>query len=293
MATIMQLPPLSALRHILFDTEACVRFLLANGLLDTPAACSRCDSSMRMEGHRWRCRKKACRYSQSIFHGSFFAGTHLKCDEAMLIAYLWLTKATSSTIHLMTRHSEHTIAAFLGYFMQLISGTLNDEDTTIGGKGIIVEIDETKLGKRKYHRGHRVEGIWVVVGVERTTARRVFVESVADRSERTLSDLISRHVLPGSTVYTDCWRGYAGLVRLGLRHETVNHSVGFKDPSTGVHTNTVEGTNSGLKRSVPVRNRNAGSVEGHLVSCIWKRLHASDLWCGLIQALKTTSYLDG
>jgi hypothetical protein len=32
----------------------------------------------------------------------------------------------------------------------------------IGSPGIVVEVDETKLGKRKYHRGHRVEGVWVV-----------------------------------------------------------------------------------------------------------------------------------
>ncbi len=43
----------------------------------------------------------------------------------------------------------------------------NKAQTMIGGKNIVVEIDESKFGKRKYHRGHRVEGVWVLGMVER------------------------------------------------------------------------------------------------------------------------------
>ena len=46
---------------------------------------------------------------------------------------------------------------YIGFFRQLVSLALDDEDTVVGGPGIIVEIDETKFGKRKYNRGHRVE----------------------------------------------------------------------------------------------------------------------------------------
>jgi hypothetical protein len=34
----------------------------------------------------------------------------------------------------------------------------------IGGENEIVEIDEIKFGKRKFHRGKRVEGVWVFGG---------------------------------------------------------------------------------------------------------------------------------
>ncbi|KCZ78735.1 hypothetical protein H311_00226 [Anncaliia algerae PRA109] len=47
----------------------------------------------------------------------------------------------------------------------------------IGGPGIIVEIDESKFGRRKYHRGHKVEGVWVLGMVERTTSRKILLSS--------------------------------------------------------------------------------------------------------------------
>lgn len=34
------------------------------------------------------------------------------------------------------------------------------------GQNVIVEIDESKFGQRKYNRGHRIEGIWIVEDVE-------------------------------------------------------------------------------------------------------------------------------
>ena len=69
---------------------------------------------------------------------------------------------------------------------------LNDEDSIIGGSGIIVEIDETKLGKRKYNGGHRVDGVLVLVGIERTNERRMFVKRVEDRSASTFEEIIER-----------------------------------------------------------------------------------------------------
>ncbi len=40
-------------------------------------------------------------------------------------------------------------------------GWLLSKDDKIGSKGIIVEIDESKFGRQKYHHGHRVDGSWV------------------------------------------------------------------------------------------------------------------------------------
>ena len=50
-----------------------------------------------------------------------------------------------------------------------------DASEQIGGNGIEVEIDESKFGKQKYHRGHKVEGQWVFGGREKYNKHRIFM----------------------------------------------------------------------------------------------------------------------
>ena len=100
--------------------------------------------------------------------------------------------------------------------MIIIGG--KDED----GNRIIVEVDESKFGKRKSHRGHRVEGVWVVGGVERTPERKVFLTTVEDRKKDTLHLILGNYIKEGSEIRTDCWKGYCGLGRLPGKQYTVS-----------------------------------------------------------------------
>jgi len=49
---------------------------------------------------------------------------------------------------------------------ELCEVVLFEKREKLGGSGKIVEIDESKIGKRKYHRGQVVEGQWVFGGIE-------------------------------------------------------------------------------------------------------------------------------
>ena len=40
------------------------------------------------------------------------------------------------------------------------------EQGKIGGRGKIIQLDESKFGKRKFNRGRRVEGHWVLGAIE-------------------------------------------------------------------------------------------------------------------------------
>ena len=75
----------------------------------------------------------------------------------------------------------------------------------VGGVNKIVEIDESKFGKRKYHRGHRVEGQWVFGGVERDSGR-CFLIPVEKRDKETLLNIIKEWIAPGTTIISDCWK---------------------------------------------------------------------------------------
>ena len=59
---------------------------------------------------------------------------------------------------------------------------LQEKSERIGGEGRAVQIDESKFGKRKYHRGHHVEGQWVFGGIE-SDSRRCFMAVVEKRDE--------------------------------------------------------------------------------------------------------------
>ena len=81
-------------------------------------------------------------------------------NDALLLGYLWLSGATYNVALTLTTHSPNTIVDYYGCFRQLVSDGLDTTDDTIVGSGIIVEVDESKFGKRKYHRDHRIEGAW-------------------------------------------------------------------------------------------------------------------------------------
>ncbi|GBL78770.1 hypothetical protein AVEN_168919-1, partial [Araneus ventricosus] len=66
-------------------------------------------------------------------------------------------------------------------------------------------------------------------------------------------------------------------------HYTVNHSVNFKDPITGVHTNGIEGTWSAIKAQF--RSQGTEKVkdefDSYLGEYVWRRLYGGATLKGL------------
>jgi hypothetical protein len=124
----------------------------------------------------------------------------------------------------------------------------------IGGPNKTVEIDESKLGRRKYDRCQPIKEQWVFSGVERDSGRTFFVP-FSDRTTTTLMAVIDAWIIPGTTVISDCWGAYHNIEAQGYTHLTVNQSVGFVDPHTGAHTNRIESCGKHSKVFVKPYNR--------------------------------------
>lgn len=272
-----------------FDTEEnAMNYLCDTGVFKRTTKCTKCrgKSVLEIGQKRYRCVNKDCRSCKGVFEGTFFENCKVELNKVLYILYEYLFKSPINSIVEKCGVSEHTAVSLAKKIRRACACSLKPESMKVGGPGVIVEIDETKMGKRKYNRGHRVEGVWCVAGIERTPDKKVFVFEVEDRKTETLKRIISENVHVGSVIYTDGWKGYKkACEELGFIHKIVNHSRHYKDPVTGVHTNTIEGINNGLKISITHRNRTK-NIKYHLLYYIWKRQYKKQYWVGFINSIK-------
>lgn len=287
----MTFPTLFEVLPIFTDSTKCIEFLLEERLLRDQPSCGNCRKNTFRSNTFWRCSSRSHNWKKTIFADSIFNDSRVSPGEVLLMGYLWLSKASHSTIVMITGRTPKTVTKFTNLFRDMVGLEIAETRAPIGGNNVIVEVDESKFGKRKYHRGHRVEGVWIVGGVERTEERRFFAEAVEHRDAATLVDVVRRNVLPGSTVHSDLWRAYNAITsELDLEHRTVNHSRHFVDPETGVHTNTIEGMWHGMKIGIPERKRNLGRVENHISEFIWRKQNEGRLWTAFLECLRHSQY---
>ena len=114
----------------------------------------------------------------------------------------------------------------------------------------IVEVDETFVGGKTKGFGHGYKGNKVVVAGATERGGEARLQVVDDTSRKTLHQFIRENTAPNTkAIYTDDWPAYQGIADNDTRHETVNHSAEERVRGD-VHTNSVEGVWSLLKRSI-------------------------------------------
>jgi transposase-like protein len=262
--------------EVLCTPARTIEFLRDKKLIRSSWRCDACGcdgsqilDSSTSDGIIWRCPK--CRAKKSIRYSSWFGQSRLSLSSLLLGIYHWVYKTSQEHTALECEFgSNNTTVNLYMQCRQVCYEILEKENYMLGGEGIEVEIDEAKLGKRKYNKGKRVEGQWIFGILERNSSNCCIIP-VNSRDEETLIDAIQMFIRPGTTIYSDCWKSYSRLNSLGYIHLTVNHSKNFKDKSTGAHTNGIEGTWNLFRRSLPKFGTTKSMYSGYMIEFMFRR----------------------
>lgn len=123
--------------------------------------------SCQKDGLVWRCQKTFCQHKISIRKGSWFEGSHLDIFQIIKLTYYWVYKCNEQFVKRELRISSNsTIVDWFNFARDVCVVLLEKDSQPIGGPGKVVEIDESKFGKRKCHKGRLVDGVWVSDGIE-------------------------------------------------------------------------------------------------------------------------------
>jgi len=139
-----------------------------------------------------------CSGSRSIRHGSWFHGSNLTLQEVLYLVYDILYCEPANLIQREHHFSDHTITDWGMFWRETLMVYLEGSSEKLSSPNKTVEIDESKFGQQKYHRGHPLKGLWVFGSVEHESGR-TFLVPILDRNANTLTGIIHAWIEPGTT----------------------------------------------------------------------------------------------
>lgn len=167
----------------------------------------------------------------------------------------------------LTGLSRNTINIIFGKVRRRLPSLAENNVPTTG----TFECDESYFGARRVRgkRGRGAAGKTPVFGLIKRDGG-VYVEIVPNCSKQALMPIIQGHILEGSTVNTDGWKAYDGLVLNGYTHHRVFHS--HNEFARGkCHINGIESFWSFAKRRLAKFNGLTDeSFYLHLKECEWR-----------------------
>ena len=104
--------------------------------------------------------------SYSIRKDSFFEQGNMSLEEIIKFVYWWTQYLTQTQIRNQLRTGSSTAVDWDTFCCEVCEIIIVEEVVPIGEPGRRVQIDASKIGKRKYHRGHYVEGQWIFGGID-------------------------------------------------------------------------------------------------------------------------------
>ena len=219
-----------------------------------------------------------CKDQFTVTVGSVMERSHIPLNKWVLASHLMAASKKGVSAHQLMRTIGVTYktAWFLAHRLR---EAMKDDLATgqLGGAGMTVEADETYIGRmddpkpspqrkgKPFKQPSRAKRKRTVVAlVERGGSVRSFhVESATVSS---VAAILTAHVDPASTLYTDESRLYPATGERFAAHETVKHTAGEYARYEGkkvIHTNTIENVFSVFKRGMHGIYQHCGEAHLH------------------------------
>jgi len=235
-----------------FKDEQDCRDYLAKLRWNNNTICPHCgsinDAYKYKDGKLFKC--KACKKQFTVRVGTIFEDSQISLQKWFLAIYL----ATS----LKSGISSVQLSKYLGitqktawFMLHRIRKVIEMEDMELLGD---IEADETYIGgktqNRQLSKRDKDNTKEVVFGMVERKGKTI-MKHVKSSGVSSLVPVIQEKVRQkdSSRIFSDEWGSYRSLKKLGYFHEKVNHHKG-EYVNGEVHTNTIEGVWSQLKRGV-------------------------------------------
>ena len=182
-----------------------------------------------------------------------------------------LTASTTAKILSINRNTINTY--FNEFRVKILENSIKEHSKEFG----VFELDESYFGARRIRgkRGRGAAGKTPVFGLLKRNGK-VFVTVVPNCSKEVLMPVIQGKILEGSTIHTDGWSAYDGLILNGYDHYRVYHSQNEFARGKN-HVNGIESFWSFAKRRLAKFNGLAGKTFVlHLKECEFRFNHRGE-----------------
>ena len=115
---------------------------------------------------------------------------------------------------------------------------------------------------------------------------------VANKDAQTLLPILQQHLRSGTVVHSDEWAAYRRVQHLPsvAQHQTVNHSLHFVNPATGVHTQHIESYWNRVKTKFKrMKGVHETMLESYSDEFMWRERHGRTAYTALNSLIRDIS----
>jgi transposase-like protein len=248
------------------NEDACDAYLVAHRWPEG-VSCPRCGSThvyaLGSKKWHWECMDcaKGNAYRFSDIAGTIFENTNMDLRDWFRVTHLLLTAKKGMSSRQIWRYMGFGSLKTAWYMAMRIRAALHDKEfQKLMG---IVEIDQTYIGGKSENRhkdkrsgkGGGPGNKSIVTGAVSRSKKTVVARVIESATQETIRDFVVQVVEPNvSVLATDQWPGYGSLSPVRYPRVSVDHSreeyVAYDEIVGAIHTNTIEGFWSLLKRGI-------------------------------------------